>query len=261
MKIIISPARKMDIRNDIIQPEKVPYFIEKTKELKRYLESLSYQELKEIWKCSDKVAKLNFEKMKNMDLEKNTTPAILAYNGIQYQYMAPYVFEEKQWDYIKKHLNILSGFYGILEPLDGIVPYRLEMQAKISIQIEKKTIHTLYQYWRDCIYMQLIKQNKDNIILNLASQEYSKVIESYLSPNIIYVTCIFGTFETDKNGDKKLKVKATQAKMARGEMIRFLAEHQIQNIEEIKTFNGLGYQYIEALSEKYRLVFAKDKKY
>lgn len=69
-----------------------------------------------------------------MDLEKGLTPALLAYEGIQYQYMAPGVFEDGAWVYVQEHLRILSGFYGILRPLDGVAPYRLEMQAKGSLR-------------------------------------------------------------------------------------------------------------------------------
>ena len=83
-----------------------------------------------------------------MDLTKNLTPALLAYDGIQYTYMAPAVFEDGQFDYVQEHLRILSGFYGVVKPLDGAVPYRLEMQAKATVGGHKN----LYDFWGDSLY-------------------------------------------------------------------------------------------------------------
>ena len=86
---------------------------------------MSYAELKKLWKCNDKIAELNTERLKNMDLRSNLTPAVLSYEGSQYQYMAPGVFSREELDYVKEHLRILSGFYGILKPTDKVIPYRL----------------------------------------------------------------------------------------------------------------------------------------
>ena len=127
-QIIISPAKKMKIEPDILPYRGMPCYLSKAEILAEYLQSLSYPELKKMWKCSDKIAKQNAERLKGMDLTQNLTPAILAYEGIQYKYMAPQVLEEQGLEYIEKNLRILSGFYGILRPFDGVIPYRLEMQ-------------------------------------------------------------------------------------------------------------------------------------
>ena len=87
-----------------------------------------------------------------MDLTKNLTPALLAYDGIQYTYMAPAVFEDGQFDYVQEHLRILSGFYGVVKPLDGVVPYRLEMQAKAAVDGRRN----LYDFWGDSLYQEVI---------------------------------------------------------------------------------------------------------
>lgn len=244
MKIIISPAKKMEICNYDILSESTPCFIEKTQILYEVLRNLSYEDLKLLLSCNDDIALLNFERYAHMNLKKNLTPAILSYNGIQYKYMAPNVFNNNEFDYLKRHLRILSGFYGILNPFDGVVPYRLEMQAKLKFDNYKN----LYNFWGDSIYKELTKN--DNIILNLASKEYSKTVEKYLTSKDLFITCIFGTLK-----DSKIKIKATEAKMARGLMVRYLAENQIENVEKIKNFSELNFSYSEEHSTEKEFVF------
>ena len=244
MKIIISPAKKMEICNDDILSENTPCFIEKTQILYEVLRNLSYEDLKLLLSCNDDIALLNFKRYAHMNLKKNLTPAILSYNGIQYKYMAPNVFNNNEFDYLKRHLRILSGFYGILNPFDGVVPYRLEMQAKLKFDNYKN----LYNFWGDSIYKELTKN--DNIILNLASKEYSKTVEKYLTSKDLFITCIFGTLK-----DSKIKIKATEAKMARGLMVRYLAENQIENVEKIKNFSELNFSYSEEHSTEKEFVF------
>lgn len=251
MNIIISPAKKMNVREDELDWADLPCFLSKAEILKEYIRSLSREEARALWGCNEKIADLNYERFKNMDLEKRLTPALLSYEGIQYQYMAPGVFERKQWDYVQKHLKILSGFYGILRPLDGIVPYRLEMQAKV--QLPRFT--SLYEYWGSSLYQELVREDK--VVVNLASKEYGKAVEPYLTPDITYLTCVFGTQEPDKKGELKVKVKATEAKMARGEMVRFMAEGGIEDLEGLKGFNRLGYSFCEALSSEKEYLFLK----
>ncbi len=127
MKIIISPAKKMNVDTDGVASNSIPVYFEQAGVLRNYLRDLNFSELKSLLSCNDKIAELNFYRFQNMDLVDGLTPALLAYEGIQYQYMAPHVFTDTQWDYVEENLRILSGFYGILKPLDGIVPYRLEM--------------------------------------------------------------------------------------------------------------------------------------
>ncbi|MBR3992635.1 MAG: YaaA family protein, partial [Anaerotignum sp.] len=110
MKIIISPAKKMNMDTDSMAYHGLPLFLDKTEQLYYRLQSMSYGELKSLWKCNDKIAALNKERLEQLDLRKNLTPAILSYEGIQYQHMAPGVFTDREFDYIQKHLRILSGF-------------------------------------------------------------------------------------------------------------------------------------------------------
>lgn len=252
MKLIISPAKKMNVREDELDWANLPCFLEKAEELKQYIQGLGREEARQLWACNERIADLNYRRFQQMDLTGRLTPALLSYEGIQYQYMAPGVFESSQWEYAQKHLRILSGFYGILRPLDGIVPYRLEMQAKVNLP---SGVKGLYEYWGRGIYEELVKE--DRVIVNLASREYSKAVEPYLGPDITWLTCVFGTEEKDRQGNRKVKVKATEAKMARGEMVRFLAEVQAEDPGRIKEFDRLGYHFCEERSGCREYVFVK----
>ncbi len=274
--IIISPAKKMNINNDDIISESTPCFMDKTEYLYDNLKEYNYDDLKKLLACNDEIAELNYSRYKhmnlyknlydlkkllacndeiaelnysrykNMNLYKNLSPAILSYEGIQYKYMSPDSFSNSEFEYISKHLRILSGFYGVLKPFDGIVPYRLEMQAKLSVGNSKN----LYSFWGDLLYKELTRDT--NTILNLASKEYSKTIEKYLTKDDTFITCIFGTLV-----DSKIKVKATEAKMARGLMIRYLAENNINDIEKVKAFTELGFSYSDEYSTNNEFVFLK----
>lgn len=256
MKIIISPAKKMVQDDNSMLVSGFPSFAKQAEELHRILKKLSFEELKGILKCNDKLAELNFRRYRNMkrldeqDGYTDMTPALLTYEGIQYQYMAPRVFSDHQWDYVQKNLRILSGFYGILKPLDAVCPYRLEMQVVLAAGEAKN----LYQYWGERIYRELVQDDK--VILNLASKEYSKAVEPYLDPDVRFVTCIFGeAVENEQN--RRFRVKATQAKMARGEMVRWLAEKQVEDVADIKEFDRLGYTFSPQDSGDDTFVFVK----
>ena len=148
MKIILSPAKKMNVDTDSLLPLSVPVFLESTKEIAAWLKGKSYPELKKLWCCNDKIAGQNFQRLETLDLTKNLTPAVLAYEGLAYQYMAPAVFEDGHFEYVQEHLRILSAFYGVLRAMDGVVPYRLEMQAKAAIG----TARDMYAYWGSRLY-------------------------------------------------------------------------------------------------------------
>lgn len=249
MRIIISPAKTMEVDTDSLDYNQLPEFIYDTETILKYFKRLNYEELKSIWKCSDKIATLNYERIQKMDLYNNLTPAILSFKGLQYNYMGPGVFATQEFEYIEEHLRILSGFYGILRPFDGIVPYRLEMQSKLG----GEDINLLYKFWNSKLAEQLLSESK--YIINLASKEYSKTISKFLNEETRFITCVFG----ERSGEKVIE-KGTLAKMARGEMVRFMAEKQIEDVEDIKSFNRLGYTYVEHLSDESTYVFLKKEK-
>ena len=200
MKIILSPAKKMKTDTDSIGILSCPVFMEKTEEILSWLKGRTEEELQKMWKCNDNIAAQNIERINSMNLYKQLTPAVLAYEGIAYQYMAPVVFEDAHFDYVQEHLRIMSAFYGVLKPMDGITPYRLEMQAKASIGHYKN----LYEFWGE-----------------------------------------------------KLITKGTYAKMARGEMVRYMAENHIEKPEDIRSFNRLGYVFRDKISSGNEYIFER----
>ena len=244
MRIIISPAKKMRTDEDCFECSALPSFLPRTEQLLKVLQGMSPKALQQLWKCNDKIAAQNVDRIRQMDLYSRLTPAILAYDGIQYQHMGPGAFTDEEMAYVQEHLRILSGFYGAFRPLDGVTPYRLEMQAKLSVNDQKD----LYAFWGDSIAQSLFVET--DCILNLASKEYSLCVEKYLPAEKRLITCIFGV---EKNG--KVIEKGTLCKMARGEMVRFLAVRGAESPEEAKNFTALGFRFDPARSDEKTYVF------
>ena len=227
MYMIISPAKRMRTDTDTLPPRDLPAFLPEAERLLGALRALPPGERKALWRCSDAIAARNEERLGDMDLHRGLTPAILSYEGIQYQYMAPGVFETGQYAYLQRHLRILSGLYGILRPFDGVTPYRLEMQARPL-------------------------DGAGGLVINLASREYSRAVEPHLGPGVRFLTCVFG----ERQGDKIVE-KGTLCKMARGEMVRWMAEHEVKQADALKEFCRLGYRFSAQDSGAERYVFLK----
>lgn len=252
MRIILAPAKKMKTAVDEVVKMTSPVFLTEAEEVLGYLRGLSFAEAKKLWGCNDKIAEVNFERLAKMDLgnEALLTPAVWAYEGIAYQYMAPAVFEDAHLEYVQEHLRILSGFYGVLKPMDGVMPYRLEMQAKAKVAGTKN----LYEFWGDKIYKEVVDESR--VIVDLASKEYSVCVERYLRPGDRYVECVFGEFADAEH--TKIVQKGVYAKMARGEMVRYMAENDVREPEGMKGFERLGFRFCEERSEEGRFVFIKE---
>ena len=248
MRIIISPAKKMNVDADSLPCQGLPAFLPRTERLLSALRAMDAAELERLWKCNDQIAALNIRRLEAMDLRRNLTPAILSYEGIQYQYMAPGVFTSAEYGYVQEHLRILSGFYGLLRPFDGVTPYRLEMQARLAVDGAKD----LYAFWGSSLARQLAAES--GCILNLASREYSLCVSKHLEPSVRFITCVFG----EETGGRILE-KGTLCKMARGEMVRYLAEHRITEPEAAKGFDRLGYRYAPTRSDRNTYVFLRSE--
>jgi cytoplasmic iron level regulating protein YaaA (DUF328/UPF0246 family) len=247
MRIILSPAKKMRCDPDTLPAEGLPVYLSRTRELLSWIRGMKPKEQKTLWACSEKIAEENRERFAGMDLERNLTPAVLSFDGIQYQYMAPAVLEEDALRWLSSHVRILSGFYGVLKPMDGVAPYRLEMQAKGAPAPHQN----LYDFWGDSLYREVT--DGDHVILNLASKEYSKCIEPYLTPSDTFITCVFGEMEKGK-----IVQKGVYAKMDRGSMVRFLAGKGAASPEEAKDFDWGGCRFHEDLSDERTYVFLRD---
>ena len=248
MRIIIAPAKKMNTDLDSLPPEALPQFLKQTERLMSALQAMSSKELQTLWKSNDAIAGLNVERLRDMDLRHRLTPAVLAYEVIQYRYMAPSVFEIDQFAYIQEHLRILSGFYGLLRPFDGVTPYRLEMQARLSVDGHKD----LYDFWGTKLADQFASET--DFVLNLASKEYSRAVEAHLPPAVRFLTCTFGELK----GDRVVE-KGTMCKMARGQMVRWLAENNVTAPADIKKFADLDYRFSSAHSTENNYVFIREK--
>lgn len=246
MRIIISPAKQMRVDTDIFACKDLPVFLDRTEILMDWIRNLSFPEQKRLWACNDRIAVQNAERFARMDLRERLTPALLSYDGIQYTYMAPSVFEDSQHEYVNRHLRILSGFYGVLRPMDGVVPYRLEMRAKARVA----GFQDLYGFWGDSLYQAVMDDSR--IVINLASKEYSKCIERYLQPGDRFITCVFGELQAGN-----IVQKGVYAKMARGEMVRFLSSIKAEDPQQIRAFDWSGYRFDEKISSETEYVFIR----
>lgn len=246
MKIIIAPAKKMNENTDFCRAKTSPVYLKEAEELLSFLRSLSFKELRGLWKCNEKIASLNAERLKGMSIKDALTPAIYAYEGIQYRYMAPEVLSDEGLQYLDAHLRIISGFYGILRPFDGVRPYRLEMCAAAKVGGTKD----LYEFWGDRIYREL--EDDDSLIINLASKEYADAVKAHITSKDRFLTCVFGELK-----DSRIIQKGVHVKMARGEMVRFMAENAIEDPEDLKAFDGISYHYDEKRSSKDNYIFLK----
>lgn len=247
MKIIIAPTKKMRVDGDSLAPLTEPVYLDRSAQLLKFLNQLDITSLQKIWKTSDRLTQTAYKQLKQIDLNRRVTPALFAYDGLVFKHMAPHVMTAESYHYLQDHLRIISGFFGVLRPFDAIMPYRLEMGAKLAIN----DTHSLYDFWGDAIYKEVMKD--DHLLINLASKEYAKCLYDYLQPDDRIIDI---EFVEDKNN--KLVTLATHAKIGRGLMVSYMADHQIENIEDLLTFHDYGYVYHDELSDDTKLVYMKE---
>ena len=248
MKIIISPAKTMDFDKNNIYKSSKAVFTDKAKIIVDELKKLSVEEIEKKLKVNKRLALLNHERYKNWKKEdsKNSKQAIFAYNGQLFKNIGLSSFKEEEIDYLQKHLRIISALYGVLRPLDAIMPYRLDFLAKIKINGEN-----LYSFWSDLITDYFNELNED-FIVNLASNEYSKVLNRK-KLNLEMIDVVFKEF---KGG--KYKIMSMSAKKARGRFLNFMVNNKVKNINDLKKFNYDGYKLSNKESSDYLFVFLKD---
>lgn len=261
---IISPAKKMNVVDAALPVRSEPRFLERTRELMEAVQALDYAEAQALWKCSDKLAQQNFDRFAQMDLARASTPAVIAYEGIQYQHLAPRVMDERCLDYLDRHLRILSGFYGVLRPFDAVLPYRLEMQARLSVGGARD----LYAYWGSSLAEALADDLAPaepvaagaahdaaarRVVLNLASVEYARAVTPHAAAaGLTVLTCLFG-----QEREGKFVQRSTEAKAARGAFVRWLAERGVEDLAELPAFAERGYRWDRARSDERVLCFVR----
>ncbi len=248
LALVHSPAKKMNVVDGPPYAEGEPRFIARTEQLMHVLQALSPAELKALWKTSDALTALNVERLRGMDLHRDATAAVVSYEGIAFQHLAASIMDGRCLEYLRDHLRILSGFYGVLAPFDGVVPYRLEMGQKLAVD----GFSDLYGFWGDSLLRSLADEGFTDIV-NVASVEYSRALTAYAAEGLPKITtCLFGEV---RNG--KLVQRSTEAKAARGTFVRWCAEQGIEDLAGLRGFDERGYTYDERLSQGETLVFTR----
>ena len=252
MKIITSPAKLMNIENktDMLKST-TPKFIDEAAFIQSYLKQKSPKYLSDLMEISQKLADENWERNQNWKAKpsaKESAPAMFAFTGEVYRGLDAKTLDKKAVDYLQKNYRMLSGLYGLLKPSDKIMLYRLEMGRSFEFEHYKN----LYEFWREKVTEQLNSELKSkDLILNLASSEYSKVLDKKkLNAPVI-------DFDFYEMKDGKLKTIVVYTKHARGLVVRFCAETQAKTLNDVKAFNLEGYRIDEELSTKTKLVFTR----
>ena len=228
-----------------------PKFIDEAAFIQSYLKEKSPKYLSDLMEISPKLADENWERNQNWKAKpsaKESAPAMFAFTGEVYRGLDAKTLDKKAVDYLQKNYRMLSGLYGLLKPSDKIMLYRLEMGRSFEFEHYKN----LYEFWREKVTEQLNSELKSkDLILNLASSEYSKVLDKKkLNAPVI-------DFDFYEMKDGKRKTIVVYTKHARGLVVRFCAETQAKTLNDVKAFNLEGYRIDEQLSSKTKLVFTR----
>lgn len=255
---LLSPAKSLDFETEL--PTKdftIPANIVESEKLIHKLKGVSKKQLRELMSISEDLANLNSERYQlwegKQDLSEVSRQAIFAFKGDVYLGLQAFdQFDKKDVDYAQSNMMILSGLYGILRPKDVIEPYRLEMGTQLKVGRKKN----LYEFWGNQlteIINERLKEADEKIIINLASNEYFKVLDAKKIDGKI----IHPEFKDAKNG--KYKFISFYGKKARGLMSRYLIKNRISNLEDIKGFDLEGYRYNAELSSELKPVFTREE--
>ncbi|AJR00675.1 protein YaaA [Enterobacteriaceae bacterium bta3-1] len=247
MLIIISPAKTLDYESPLATTRYTqPELLDHSAQLMEYCRELTPAQIGSLMKISDKLAGLNaarFAEWQPNFTPQNARQAILAFKGDVYTGLHAEDFSEKDFDFAQQHLRMLSGLYGLLRPLDLMMPYRLEM----GIKLHNAKGSDLYSFWGDLLTEKLnqqLKEQGDDVLINLASDEYFKAVK----PAKLDGQLIKPVFLDEKGG--KFKVISFYAKKARGLMSRFIIQNQLTQPEQLKDFNLEGYFFDEEKIDK-----------
>lgn len=253
MKIVISPAKTLDFETPLpTEKYTEPAFLDNTFRINKKLSKISRKKLAELMHISPNLAELNHQRYLDFQEDhnqQNSRPALYAFAGDVYVGLDAYTIPVEKVEQVQEKLRILSGFYGILKPLDLIQPYRLEMGTDLPVGRKAN----LYELWSEKITKYLNKEmQKGEPLINLASNEYFKAVDT----KKLKAPIITPVFKDYKDGN--LKIISFFAKKARGSMVRFIIDNDIQNAEDLRTFDVDGYRYSETESTKEnQLVFTR----
>ncbi|KUI98532.1 peroxide stress protein YaaA [Vibrio sp. MEBiC08052] len=256
MLIVVSPAKTLDYESPLkTDKHTLPELLDHSEVLIDVCRQLNPADIASLMKVSDKIAGLNVARFAEWNKQfsfENARQAILAFKGDVYTGLEAESLSDGDLDYAQLHLRMLSGLYGLLKPLDLMQPYRLEMGTKLS----NPRGNNLYQFWGDVITDKLneaIQEQGDNILVNLASNEYFKAVHV----KGLDAQVITPVFKDCKNG--QYKVISFYAKKARGMMARYIVENRISSVEKLLEFDVAGYRYDAGESTATELVFKREE--
>jgi len=263
MYFLLSPAKSLNekdavpvnLGNYYSQPE----LIEHAQVLMKDLKAKEPIDLQELMSISDDLAQLNAKRNQDWAWSTNSPftgdnakPAGYLFDGDVYSGLDMYQMDKDTAIYVNEHLGILSGLYGVLKPLDLIQPYRLEMGTKLK----NERGDNLYEFWGEEVTKTInarMADSEDKVLINLASNEYFKVIKK----KALNAQIITPRFEDEKNG--QYKVISFYAKKARGLMVKYAADNKLTNAEQLKQFDLAGYYYVDELSDDKTWTFRRDE--
>lgn len=255
MLLVLSPAKNLDMQpSTVSQDYSQADLLQDSQVLVDYCRQLSPAQLSVLMKISDKLASLNADRFASFSMPfslANAKQAILAFNGDVYSGLDAQSLSTEDLHFAQQHLRILSGLYGSLRPLDLMQAYRLEMGTKLVTPRGSN----LYQFWGDSITQQLnqaLAAQGDNVLINLASNEYFKAVQRKTLDAMV-VTPVFKDL---KQG--QYKVISFFAKKARGLMARYIIQHRLSQVAQLKDFDLGGYRYRQDMSSATELVFCRE---
>ena len=252
MLTVLSPAKKLSKECNVHTDQyELPRFLKQSEELVRTLKKMDPNDLMSLMGISENLAILNWERIQNWNKlfkPKNSREAVYSFMGDTYTGLDSDSLDNDDLVFAQKHTRILSGLYGVLRPMDFMMPYRLEMGTKL----ENRSGNNLYDYWGDTLAESInneLQEHKNNVVVNCASVEYFKSIDRpSLSAQVITPH-----FKEIKNG--KTKMISFFAKKARGMMARFIVKERIRKPSELESFNELGYKFSKKESTDNDFVF------
>jgi len=240
MLMVISPAKSLDYETPpVIDTHTQPDYLKQSKQLITRLKKLAPAQVSELMDISDNLAALNvarYGEWKPPFTPDNAKQAVLAFNGDVYDGLNAVDFKPAEFEYAQAHLRILSGLYGVLKPLDLMQPYRLEMGTRLDTAKAKD----LYGFWGGTVTKQLnglLKKQSAPVLVNLASEEYFKVVQA----KQVKARIVTPVFKDYKNG--QYKIISFFAKKARGMMVRYAVKNQLSEVEDLKAFDFEGYAF------------------
>lgn len=251
MIILLSPSKSMTRPSESRTETSLPPFLDRSSQLIDVLRGFSVAELMAFMSISEKLAELNHQRFKDWALPfslKTAAPALFSFSGDVYDGLAANTLPSDALTFAESHLRILSGLYGLLGPLDLILPYRLEMGRPLQVGADKN----LYAFWRSTL-TQRINEMPGDWVLNLASIEYFKVLDK----RALNKRVVSPVFKDEKNG--QFKIISFYAKKARGLMARYMIENQLTQIDDLRGFSVSGYTYDSVRSTELAPVFTRSE--